>query len=77
MHCKLKDLQSTLKCQRLIQPLLEPFEHNLSHDSTINRLFQATLGLILARGSKSAHALINTNPERWILIQLNNIHTNV
>ena len=48
------------KCQfspaglSLIQPLLEPFEHNLSQSSPIKSLFQPTMGPISAPGCKSA-----------------------
>ena len=38
----------------MIQPLREPFEHKLSQKRPINSLFKRTLGLISARGSKSA-----------------------
>ena len=59
-QCKLKRSVSAPKCkfspagQSLIQPLLEPFEHNLGQNSSIKRLFQPTLVPISSRGSKSA-----------------------
>ena len=40
--------------QSLIQPLLEPFKHNLSQNSPIKMLFQPTVGPISALTSKSA-----------------------
>ena len=42
------------RSQSLIQPLLEPFEHNLGQNSSIKRLFQPTLWPISAFGFKSA-----------------------
>ena len=55
-HWKLERFVSALKCQfspagqNLIQPFLEPFEHNLGQKSSIKRLFQPTVGPILALG---------------------------
>ena len=54
VHCKLKRSVSAPKCQfspagqSLIQPFLEPFEHNLGQKSSIKRLFQPTVGPISA-----------------------------
>ena len=42
--------------QSLIQPFLEPFEHNLGQKSSIKRLFQPTLGSISALATKLALA---------------------
>ena len=59
-HWKSKRSASVLKCrfsseaQSLIQPFLEPCEHNLGQKSSIKRLFQPTLGPISAVGTKSA-----------------------
>ena len=56
VHCKLKRSVSAPKCQfspagqSLIQPFLEPFEHNLGKKSSIKRLFQPTVGPISALG---------------------------
>ena len=56
LHCKLKRSVSAPKCQfspaghSLIQPFLEPFEHNLGQKSSIKRLFQPTVGPISALG---------------------------
>ena len=55
-HCKLKRSVSAPKCQftpegqSLIQPFLEPLEHNLGQKSSIKRLFQPTVGPISALG---------------------------
>ena len=54
VHCKLKRSVSASKCQfspagqSLVQPFLEPFEHNLGQKSSIKRLFQPTVGPISA-----------------------------
>ena len=56
LHWKLKRSVSAPKCQfspagqSLIQPFLEPFEHNLGQKSSIKRLFQPTVGPISALG---------------------------
>ena len=53
---KIKRSVSAPKCQfspagqSLIQPFLEPFEHNLGKKSSIKRLFQPTVGPISALG---------------------------
>ena len=47
----LKKCQFSPAGQSLIQPLLEPFEHNLN---PIKSLLQPSLGFILARGCRSA-----------------------
>ena len=60
VHWKFKRSVSAPKCQfspagqSLIQPLLEPFEHNLSQNCPIKSLFQPWLGFISALLSKSA-----------------------
>ena len=62
LHWKLKRSVLALKCkltpagQSLIQPFLEPFEHNLGQKSSIRRQFQPTLRPISALGTKSALA---------------------
>ena len=56
LHWKLERSVSAPKCQfspagqSLIQPFLEPFEHSLGQKSSIKRLFQPTVGPILALG---------------------------
>ena len=51
--CLSRKCQFSPAGQRLIQALLELFEHNLSQNSAIKRQFQSTLGPISACGSKS------------------------
>ena len=49
---KKRKCQFSPATQSLIQPLLDPFEHNLSQNSHIKRLLQPTLGHISTLGSK-------------------------
>ena len=54
MNCSLIYFSPNPAGQSLIQPLLEPFEHHLSQNSPVKRLFQLKMRPISALGSKSA-----------------------
>ena len=66
-HWKWKRSVSAPKCQfspagqSLIQPFLEPFEHNEGQKSSVKRLFQPKIGPISALANWTVLALVVTN----------------
>ena len=48
---KIKNPKVPIQPCRLIQPLLEPFKHNLSQNSPIKRLFHPTLGPLRSKSA--------------------------